>query len=291
MACNLNLPLGVADCQSNYGDPKMLGISKEKISYATYGAAQSIASVQALIEEDSSYVVTKKFSNLEVTASDEVSEENGYGESVHVRNTPGSAIVYLETNPCDFTNYTRAFNGGVYYVEVFFGNGFKLLTQKSDGTLEPLKAQLNAIPVGMPALDNKHQQFKMTMKWDNIDQLQNTVLVDIVDDLIDYEELMPVGWNNEWASAYAASDKDIKVWERCETSNLMSQTPTARIIESNVDTPAVTAGAPTAGVSTLTITKASTPVTLVAGDYIKFVLESKTGSVVDYSTNEIIFKV
>jgi hypothetical protein len=117
-------------------------------------------------------------------------------------------------------------------------------------------------------------------------------LVELVDDLTDYQELMPIGWYWEWASTYATSDRDILVGLRCDRSNdaYMTETPTARIISSNVDTPAVTAGAPVNGVSTLTITKESSPVTLVAGDYIKFTLESKTSAVVDKTTDIIEFK-
>jgi len=291
MACNLSIPLGKADCAANYGDPKMLGISSANISYANYEAAQSISAVQAAIEENSTYVVTSNFTGLDVTNSEPVTETDGYGRDVDTRNTPGSAIVYLDSNPCDHNNYVGNFQKGTYYVEVFFSNNYKLLRRKSDGTLEPLKAQLNAMPVGVPGLDNKIQQYRLKMNWSNVEQFEDVVLVELVDELIDYQELMPIGWSWQWNGAYAATSRDIKVWERCDRTSLMTQTPVARIINSNVDTPAVTGGAPTDGVSTLTITKESSPVALTSGDYIKFVLEFKTGSVVDYTTDVILFKV
>lgn len=291
MACTLNTALGKADCNANYGDPKMLGISNTKISYANYEAAQAIASVQALIEEDATYFVTPNFTSFDSTNSEPVTETDGYGRDRDTRNTPGSDLFYLDSNPCDFNNYVNSINKGSYYIEVFFSNNYKLLTKKSDGTLEPLKGQVNAVPVGVPSLDNKIQQYRLKINWDNVEQMENVVLVQLVDDLIDYQELMPVGWSWDWNTAYAATARDIKIWERCDRTSLMTQTPTARLIDWNVDTPAVTAGAPTLGVSTLTITKAGTPVALVAGDYIKFVLEFKTGAVVDYTTDVITFKV
>jgi hypothetical protein len=157
MPCNLGQALGKADCNANYGDPKMLGISTQNISYATYGAAQSIASVQALIEEDQTYIVTPNLQGFDATMSEPVTETNGYGRDTDTRNTPGSDLFYVDSNPCDFSNYTDNLKKGSYYVEVYFSNKFKLLQKKTDGTLAPFKGQVNAISVGVPSLDNKIQ--------------------------------------------------------------------------------------------------------------------------------------
>jgi len=293
MPCNLGQALGKADCNANYGDPKMLGISTQNISYATYGAAQSIASVQALIEEDQSYIVTPNFTNFDPSGSEPVTETDGYGNDIDTRNIKGSDLFYLDSNPCDFSNYTTNLKKGTYYVEIYFSNKFKLLQKKSDGTLAPFKAQVNAIPVGVPGLENKVQQYKLKLNYKGVEQFENVQLVELVDELTDYQELMPIGWYSEWASTYATSDRDILVGLRCDRSNaaFMTETPTARIISSNVDTPAVIAGAPVNGVSALTITKASSPVPLVGPDYITFVLETKTVDVVDKTTDQITFKV
>lgn len=291
MACTLTNALGKSDCNANYGDPKMLGISNIKTTYASYEAAQSIASVQTAMEQNATYFVTPNLTGLDATMSEAVTETDGYGQDRDTRNTPGSSIFYLDSNPCDFNNYVGNLNKGTYYIEPYFSNNYKLLRKKSDGTLEGFKGQINAMPVGVPSLDNKIQQYRMKVNWNNVEQFENIVLVELVDDLIDYQEMMPVGWDWAFTNSYAATNVSIKIWERCDRTALMTQTPTARIISSNVDTPAVSAGAPTAGVSVLTATKSGTPETLVSGDFIKFVLEFKTGSVIDYTTDIITIKV
>lgn len=292
MACNINLPLGKGDSSSNLGDLKKLGISNVDFSYATYEATQSIESIRAYIEEDATYVITPNITGADVTASEAVTETDAYSQDRDTRNTPGSMILYFDSNPCQWKAFVKSLNRNKYYIDLYLigeGKNWKYLQNTDTGTYKPFKVQLNALSPGL-GFDNKIQQYRLRVNFDNVDQFDNASIVELIDPLIDYEDAMPVGWDYNLVGAYAATNQDIKVWERCCRSSLMTQTPTARIIDQNVDTPAVSAGAPVDGVSTLTITKESSPVTLVAGEYIDFVLESKTVDVVDYTSNVIRVK-
>mgnify|MGYP000922228561 CR=1 FL=1 len=271
MSCSsTGLSLGMASCISNYGDPKMFGISSIKKTYASIGAAQSIESVKAAIEEDATMIVTKDINGVESTNVEAVTEDNSFGTTNFLRNTPGNDVIYLKSNPADFNGFVGGFKGGTYYVEPYLSGNVKLLHKNADGTLQGFKGQLVASPVGMPAFDGKNQQYRLNCYWDNAADWENVVLVPLVDDLSDYVDLMPVGWEADYTTAYAATNQSIKVWERGDITALMSQTPVVRVIGSNVDTPAISAGAPALGVSILTATKAASPVTLAAGDYIQF---------------------
>lgn len=288
------LSLGMVDCISNYGDPKMFGISNIKTSYANIGAARSIESVRALIEEDASMIVSKDINGGELTPPEMQSEENSFGKTGFLRIKPANDVIFLKTNPADYNGFVGAFHGETYWIEPYLVGGgnsnFKILHKNDDGTLSAFPAEVVAVPVGVPTFEGKNQAFKLNLLWDNIEDWNNVVLIPLVDPLSDYEDLMPIGWDNEAAGAYAATEQDFRFWERNDVSALMTQTPTARIIDQNVAAPVVTFGAPVLGVSTITATKESSPVTMVAGEFITFVPESKTGSVVDYTSNEITIK-
>lgn len=289
MAC-ATLSLGMAACTKPHGDPKMFGFSNIETSYPSIGAARSIESVRALIEEDASMIVTKDIHGGEFTPPEAQLEENSFGKSSFLRNKPANDVIWLKTNPADYNGFVGAFQGESYWIEPYLAPKVKLLKRNGDGTLSGFKGEVVATPVGVPGFEGKNQAFKLQILWDNIEDWSNVVLVPLVDDLSDYEDLMPIGWDYEAAGAYAATEQDFRLWERTNVSALMTQTPTTRIIDQNVASPAVSAGAPVLGVTTITATKDAAPVTMVAGEFITFVLEDKTGSVVNYTSNPITIK-
>ena len=275
MSCKTSLPLGAANCDQPYGDPRMLVISDDVIKYDDYADAQKIDKVTTAVGLDTA-IVTKRFNNLEVTPSEEVNETNGYGENVFVKNTAGSSVAYLNSNPCDFADYARAFNGGTYFLEVLLTDNTKLLTKKPDGSLAPFKAQLNAIPVGMPGLENKIQQYRLNITWLSVEEWNNVVVVSLNDDMYDYEEIMPDGLGMDFVGAYTGTTQKVKLYERCSRTPVVAGTQfTAAVGVSNVLVAAIVpdvAGADSNGEIDLEITKVDGATALDAGDFIDFVL-------------------
>lgn len=162
MSCSaLTLPAGASQCIANYGDPKMLGISKVDNTYASESAAAISTTAKAWIDTALSMIVTNNFHGIETTQPEAVSETNGFGQNQVNRFNPGSMTVHLKSNPLSHSNMVMNVSGGTYWVELYLANGYKLLRKNSDGTCGGFKAQCVAVPVGIPGLDNKVQQYKM----------------------------------------------------------------------------------------------------------------------------------
>jgi len=292
MSCALLLPLGASKCAVPYGDPRVMLIATEKIVYDDYADAQDIEEARAAVQDAMTAIVTSKFNDFEATAPEAVNEENGYSEQVFVKNTAGSAIAYLSTNPVDFTNYNKSFKGGTYYVEVLMANGYKLLTQDVDGTLRGFTAKINATPVGVPGLADKIKQYKLNLSWIDAKEFENAVPVEMLQTLQDYVELMPLGMTAEVSGAYAGSVQSYFVHETGNRASVATGLYEAKIIATNVLDPAVTPAAfDASGKTAVTITKGSTPVPLTLGDYVTFRLFFKVATSVEYVTQDITFKV
>jgi hypothetical protein len=293
MSClTLTLPAGASSCIADYGDPKMLGISKVNNIYSTLAAAKSTAGVKAWIDTSLSMIVTNDFQGLESTPPEPVTESTGFGANRDTRFTPGGMIVHLFSNPYAFNSMVTNLAGGTYWIELYLANGYKLLHRNDNGTYCGFKGQITAVPVGIPGLDNKVQQYKLRVNWANVDQFKNVELVQLVDTLDEYVALMPTALGYEMVdSTYAATKISITLFDLADRTSLVSDTLTATIVDSNVVSAAITVAAPTAGVSELTITKASSPVTLASGDWIKFRLHKKTSSVYNSITEIITLKI
>jgi len=292
MSCSIPLPLGASKCAANYGDPRMFVIATEPIVYPDYTSAQDNLLVKEAVQKDLTAIVTNKFNDLEVTASEEVSEENGYNEQVFIKNTPGSAIAYLSTNPIDFVNYSKSFKGGSYFIEILMVEGYKLLTRKPDGTLTGFSAKVNATPVGMPGLTDKNKQYKLNIKWLDILEFDSAELVKMVDSLSDYSELMPIAMKAEPQGAYASTLQTYFMSEATDRSVIAVGAYTARVLSSNVLVPAVMpAPFDAQGKSVVTITKDSSPVALTIGDWIKFRFEFTVSGSIEYISQDVTFIV
>jgi len=293
------LPLGMSPIIEYYGDPKMLGISNVNNTYANLTAAKSTAGCKAWVDTALSMHITQSFQDLEATKPEAVTESTGFGANRVTRFTPGGIIVYLDSNPWSHNSAVKNFTGGRYYCELYLGSGHKLLHKNSNGTYCGFLAQASAVPTGIPGLTDKTKQYTLRLDWENVDQFKDVEIVELVDPLADYLALNPTALGYTMvASTYAATNINITLFALADKTALVTDTLTATIIDSydsvtgtTMVSAAVTVGAPSSGVSALTITKGSSPVTLVSGDWIKFKLHKKTSAIFNTMTEIITLKV
>jgi len=301
MSCStLTLPAGASTCIADYGDPKMLGISNTNNIYSGINAARSTAGVKAWVDTSLSMIITNDFQGLESTQPEPVTESTGFGANRDTRFNPGGMIVHLFSNPYAFNSMVGNLAGGVYWIELYLANGYKLLHKNDNGTYQGFKGQVTAVPVGIPGLDNKVQQYKLRVNWSNVDQFKNVELVQLVDTLDEYVALNPTALGYELVdSTYSSTKINVTLFALADRTSLVTDTLAATIVDSYDATTglamvsaAVSVAAPNSGVSELTITKNTGPaVTLASGDWIKFKLHKKTSSVYNSITEIITLKI
>lgn len=238
--------------------------------FTNYASVKNYETWRAMIQDALTAYPTLAIRNVAPTKPAETKETDGSGSEITTRLSPGGAVVTLRTNAADFKEMLKTMEGGNYSVVIGLGSNKVLMTENEKGELVGFTGQCTAIPTGFPGKDAKLEEFQISINWDNIDEWKNYRIVTLPVYLKELNEKVPLGMDMQVKTALSSTTMTVLVTLRSDGS-YEDDTLTAVIEDSSdLTSPAVTPVLVSNGEYTLTITKAVTPVALVAGDWIKF---------------------
>ena len=219
-----------------------------------------------------------------------VNETTGFGVQITTRITPGSIIVYLESNSCDFNEMMSAYSGGTFKVVSFDEDGMLNGHLRSDGKIEGFEAQIYAVPISVAGVDNQVQQWRLMINWKDADQFRSRVRVVSPKSLKGLLEWMPGGIYADQNTAYNTTSgvQVVNAYKRCDFTTPETEALTAEVID-NGTVLGATASPSSNSDGTYDVTiQDGTPANLANGDYLVYRLVKKSGSIYEKISNRIV---
>lgn len=294
--CSPLLPNGMnGDCLVPLSEIQVPIITNKDIEFASMSEVLNVIKWKDLVRVDLSAYSPAAITSYEPTTDDpNIVTAESTGKKI-ITNTPiPSAMVYLDTNSCDYNEFINNVNGGVYGV-IYALKGKKVILDNFEGQkYRPLLATVTAITKGIP-LKDCFNNFPMYINHLDYDAFLTAKVIstgfNVVNEL---KKAMPSGANISIVTPYDIPTGIVRVSisERCSAEKIEGATVAEiEILNSNdLDTPAVTAVAAVvgnAGQYDLTLDKATVPVPMEAGDFMNIVYKSLTGTIVNKISNRL----
>ena len=277
------------DCEAFLAAIKAIAFTDPSFSFTTIADAQNVSNWKAAMDTNLKMWVTRPIHNSEITEAEAVVETNGFGTSVVTRFNSPAMIAYLSANPCDYLQLVKL---GSQNTRVILLNedGSKMGFVDATGKFKGFEAQMTAQPLVAKNTENKLQQYKVMVYFKNVDEFKNAVIFNDGVGADYYLEYAVKGYSVETTVAPSGSSATVLIKERCKATKATG-TWTAEIVDSSpaMSAPSITVGALTDGVSVLTIYRSGTTAP-ATGDWIKFRLVTKTASVYNGITNDLIYR-
>jgi len=291
-SCSSIVPSSKASTACLLDVPTNLLITKPTFEFANYVAAENSENYRIGIQEGATINALTMYPTLPmrsvaVTKPAPNNETDGSGAQTGTFLPPGSAIVDLKVSACDFKEMLTSMQGGIYRTFIGLGANKLMGTMKPNGVIRGFTGQIIANPIGFPTKDAKLTEMQLHINFEDVEEFNNFVIIELPIALSELTEFTALGLNAMVKTPLAASDMTVKVNQRC-TDTLESEVLTAEIVSTNItDTPDVAVGVASNGEYIITLQKSATPEDLVAGDYINYILVTKTTNVYDKVSNVI----
>ncbi|MCK5344231.1 MAG: hypothetical protein KAR20_12545 [Candidatus Heimdallarchaeota archaeon] len=269
------------------------------VDFATVGAFQSLESHRVLIQESLTEYIPLGIKGYESTPGTLNKETSDFdGSSVVTFEGPPSIIMDIQSNPCDWNELMAQLTGEGFRIGfVMKKTGDVMVAVLADGSVKGFLANAFASSPTLRPQGESFQSYKLSLDFQNVQEFRQFNLISMpFNPTVELPTRMPIGLTMKQAGAYAVSDVNVTVFERC--AGAYAGTPTVEEIESYdsvtglpIDSFSSSVVNNTGGSYTLTLEKDSTPVTLVAGDWVIIKVATKTGSVFDYVSGELLISV
>ena len=143
----------------------------------TLTAASLTAKTELVVDIQQSLVASiYTLSDYEDTSEDPTVETTGFGKKIITNEPPPSAQLYLEMNPCDFSNMQNAYTGGEYDL-LFVGADGYMMFWESGTSAYGFTARVNAVSKGLPPKDNVSQQYRLDVYFTNGGQFKDAKVI------------------------------------------------------------------------------------------------------------------
>jgi hypothetical protein len=287
--CSPLMPYGMnGSCAVPLAELKIPIITDRNVEFESLSDVWNIVKWKDLVQVD-----LTAYSPLGITSYDPTTDDvnivtaESTGKKT-ITNTPiPSAIVYLDTNSCDFSELINNLRGGSYGI-IYVLKGGSIIMDYEDGKYKPLLANLTAITKGIP-LKETYNNFPMYINHVDYDSFARAKVISMPFNVATVmTKAMPAGANIEIITPYAIGTGIVRVSlnNRCEAVKITDAIVTDfEIIASNdLISPAVTTSTPVAGVDgqyDLVIDKEVIPEPLEEGDFATLVYKKKTATIVN----------
>jgi len=280
-----------SDCAALIGAMKAPLITLPDVEWDSRSDFQNTETMRAKIQEDLGVYITRKISGADITQPEARNETTGFGAQITTGVTPGSVIVYLESNSCDFNEMMSAYNGGTFRIVSFDEDNMLNGHLKSNGKITGFEAQIYAIPISVGAVDNQVQQWRLLINWKDAEQFRSRARVASPKSLEGLLEWMPSGIYADVNTVYNTTSgiQVINAFKRCDFATIETEVLTGEVIDNG------TALSPTAvptsnadGTYDVLVQKGAVPGNLANGDYLIYRVVKKTGDIYDKISNRIV---
>ena len=298
MSCiTVRNPSGIdPDCVKYIEAAENVIINTAGTSYASQAAYKSLDNHRVNVQETLAEwlpVGIKGYESTPGTLNKETSDFDG--SSVVTFEGPPSIIMDIQTNPADYNEMMAKFQGGAYRVSFVMKKTFDAMV--SLGPTGIVKGFLGNVFAMAPTLrpqGESFQSYKLSIDFQNVAEFRSFQLIDMpFNPTVELVSRMPLGLTMRAAGAYAASDINVTIETRDGTPY------TGTVVVEEIDSYDSVTGLPidqfsssvvnnTGGSYTLTLEKDGTPVTLVPGDFVLIRVATKTSSVYDYVSGDLL---
>ncbi len=289
--CSVSAPNGVnINCIRSLDAAIAMVILDPSTSWNSVGAVDNIETLRVILQETRKGFIVE-FNGTEPGAAEATDETTGFGQTITTSISAPTLTGYVKTNACDFAQMLDALNGGTYNVAFFLKNGGFLVVdelQNKDSKLRGFLAQVYALNLGIPGIDNQAQQFRIKVNFMDADEFRKYKVVSVHYGVRDLLELLPLGLTADVTTPYNSTSGEIvlQVYTRCSPDDVETDTLTSEIVgKTQGITPTVTPSAGTDGEYTITIAEGAGQ--LAAGEYVRFFLCVKDGDVYEKISNVI----
>lgn len=279
-----------SDCAALIGAMKAPLITLPNVEWDSRADFQNTETMRKKIQEDLGVYATRKISGADITQPEGVSETTGFGVQITTRVTPGSMIVYLESNSCDFNEMMSAYNGGTFRVVTYDEDNMLNAHLTGNGKITGFEAQIFAIPISVGGVDNQVQQWRLLINWKDAEQFRSRIRVVSPKSLEGLLEWMPGGIYADVNTVYNTTSgiQVINAYKRCDFSTPETEVLTGEVIDNGTVLGATASPSSNAdGTYDVTI-QDGTPANLANGDYLIYRVVKKTGSIYEKISNRII---
>lgn len=285
-SCGAFLSAGLGDCNGRTQPIIGVLISAKNTTY-TYAELQTIAKTKTNISLAagivSIYVPVSGFNNTSDEANVETS--NTGVKSVFTQPTP-SARIFLDRSFDDYRQFFRM-NSTIVEVELITQDAKRGLIMQSNGVYKGLRGQIYA-GSAFPNFENNQEAHPIDIFFKDVAEFQNIEFMQMSYTASEIEGLVPVGLTLRATGAYATPAGTIAVKAVKRNSAVgYAGLDTWVVIDSNVESAAVTATAGTDGSYSLLVQKGSSPADLAAGDYVTVQANKTVSTYATYITNPL----
>lgn len=291
MSCTvINAGGANSDCAAIIGAMKAPLITLPDAEWSSRSDFQNTETMRVKIQEALSVYVPRAINGADITQPEATNETTGFGNQITTRVTPGSVIVYMESNSCDFNEMMSAYSGGAFKVVSYDEDNMLNGHLKPDGKIEGFEAQIFAVPISVAGVDNQVQQWRLLINWKDAEQFRSRARVVSPKSLKGLLEWMPGGIYADVNTAYNTTSgiQVINAFKRCDFSTPETEVLTGEILDNGTVTGATASPSSNAdGTYDVTI-QDGTPANLANGDYLTYRVVKKSGSIYEKISNKII---
>lgn len=286
--CNQIIPAGAAECLKGAG--KLVGIIIDDLSVSfTDANFANLATNRAFLNETlKSYYLP--LADYETGTADPTVLTQFNTRNIIADNPIPNATAFPDMSYCDRQELVKTLKGGTYRVRLV-AEGNQVFAYRTDaGVIKGFKADVTALTKGVNQKADLDKNVTVYLNFHSYDEFEQSVVV-IPDWNVPqmYKENTPVGLNMFTVTSYNTTTGVlvVQVNERCLDGFAGLVTADFEILSSSgLTSPAITATDNGLGSYDLLIQKEAVPEALDAGDSITFQVQNKTGSVVDYISNQ-----
>lgn len=289
--CSVTAPNGAnINCLRSLDAAIAMVILDPSTSWDSVASIDNLETLRVILQETRKGFIVE-FNGSEVGAAEATDETTGFGQTITTSISAPTLTGYVKTNACDFVEMLDALDGGTYNVAFFLKGGGLLVVdelQNKDSKLRGFLAQVYALNIGIPGIDNQTQQYRIKVNFMDADEFRKYKLVSVHYGIRDLMELLPLGLTADVVTPYNSTSGEIElqVYTRCSPDDTLSEVLTAEVVGS---TQGITVTAtPTAnGDGSYTVAIAVSATVLSTGEYARFFLCSKDGDIYEKISNII----
>lgn len=288
MDCNAYLPNGNVSCKVPLAEVKRVILCDKDVSFTGLSDVYNVTTWKDKVTKDLDVYVTRGNNSYEVTTDDPNVLTTAEGTKMITNQPAPSAIVYLDSNWCDYADLLGVLKGSTYGVIYELKNGMLFLKRTSAGLYKPFPARLTAINKGIPLAGDIANNFPVHIHHLDYEDFRNAALIQPAWSVEELVLVMPVGLTMFATSTMSSGSIYVQINERCGDGYAGLLVADFEVVGSNfLTSPAVTvAGDDGAGVYELTIQKNDPAENLADGDYVT-VRVKKGSDPVTYLSNRV----
>ena len=285
--CGTLLASGLSNCNMRIQNIAGIILSNKGTTY-TAAELATVAKTKTNLSSSTAIVALYvPLSGFSITTDEPNISTGALGIKGIFDNQIPSALAYMDRGFPDYKHLWDS-NNTLCDIELITKDNYRLMTSSVNGVYKGFRGVVYS-PPGLPKTDNPNEAHPIYLFFTDVEEFKNMVILPMDFTRTDIEDCVPVGLDLVASGSDSATKVNVKITNRGGNTGKVGVT-TWTPVASNVASAAVSASETGAGIYELTVTKASSPVTLAAGDYVDVQGSIVVSTYVTYITNILRIK-